>query len=111
MAIWDTYHEAFAELERTGHVRRPIVPPDRSHNAHMYYLLLPDLARRTAFIDRLKANEIQSVFHYIPLHSSPFGRSAGRSHGDMSGTDDASDRLAAAAAVARSRGRAAQGHR
>ena len=46
-----------------------------------------------AFIDRLKANEIQSVFHYIPLHSSPFGRSAGRSHGDMSGTDDASDRL------------------
>ena len=93
MAIWDTYHEAFAELERTGHVRRPIVPPDRSHNAHMYYLLLPDLARRTAFIDRLKANEIQSVFHYIPLHSSPFGRSAGRSHGDMSGTDDASDRL------------------
>ena len=53
--------------------------PDRSHNAHMYYLLLPDLARRTAFIDRLKANDIQSVFHYIPLHSSPFGRSAGRS--------------------------------
>ena len=52
-------------LERTGHVRRPIVPPDRSHNAHMYYLLLPDLARRTAFIDRLKANDDPVG---VPLH-------------------------------------------
>jgi dTDP-4-amino-4,6-dideoxygalactose transaminase len=59
----------------------------------MYYLLLPDLERRTAFIERLKAAEIQSVFHYIPLHTSPFGRSAGRAVGDMSNTDDASDRL------------------
>ena len=74
-------------------LRRPIIPADRSHNAHMYYLLLPDLERRTAFIDRLKAAGIQSVFHYIPLHTSPFGRSAGRSVGDMSNTDDASDRL------------------
>ena len=93
MAIWDAYHEAFAELEQAGRCAGRSCPPDRSHNAHMYYLLLPDLARRTAFIDRLKANEIQSVFHYVPLHSSPFGRSAGRSHGDMSQTDDASDRL------------------
>ena len=93
MAIWAQYHEAFAESERSGDLRRPIVPADRSHNAHMYYLLLPDLDRRTAFIDRLKANGIQSVFHYIPLHSSPFGRSAGRPVGDMSITDDSSERL------------------
>jgi dTDP-4-amino-4,6-dideoxygalactose transaminase len=91
--IWTDYHAAFSDLETAGAVRRPIIPADRSHNAHMYYLLLPDLERRTAFIERLKAAEIQSVFHYIPLHTSPFGRSAGRAVGDMSNTDDASDRL------------------
>jgi len=94
MAIWDQYHAALAEAERAGVLRRPIVPPDRSHNAHMYYVLLADLERRTAFIDTLKAAGIQSVFHYIPLHASPFGRSAGRSVGNMSVTDDSSERLA-----------------
>ena len=93
-AIWTAYNDSLADAEQAGDLRRPIIPADRSHNAHMYHLLLPDLERRTAFIDRLKANEIQSVFHYIPLHSSPFGRSAGRSVGDMSNTDATSDRLA-----------------
>jgi dTDP-4-amino-4,6-dideoxygalactose transaminase len=60
----------------------------------MYHLLLPDLERRTTFIERLKENGIQSVFHYVPLHSSPFGRVMGRSVGEMSNTDAASDRLA-----------------
>jgi len=91
--IWADYDAALMDLETAGAVRRPIIPADRSHNAHMYYLLLPDLERRTAFIERLKAAGIQSVFHYIPLHTSPFGRQAGRSVGDMSNTDDASDRL------------------
>ncbi|MEA2519782.1 MAG: dTDP-4-amino-4,6-dideoxygalactose transaminase [Chloroflexota bacterium] len=93
LAIWARYHEAFADLESAGRVRRPIVPPDRVHNGHMYYLLLPDLAARTAFIERLKGKDIQPVFHYVPLHSSPFGRSAGRAVGDLTTTDDASDRL------------------
>ena len=93
MAIWGQYHEALEESDRSGKLRRPIIPQDRAHNAHMYYVLLPDLDRRTAFIDELKAAGIQSVFHYIPLHTSPFGRSAGRSVGDMSVTDDSSERL------------------
>jgi len=93
LGIWTSYHEAFADLERTGDVRRPVIPGECTNNAHMYYLLLPDLERRTSFIDRLKAKEIQSVFHYVPLHSSPFGRSIGRSVGDLSHTDAASDRL------------------
>ena len=94
LGIWTDYHEAFVDLERTGDARRPIVPPGSTHNAHMYHLLLPSLERRTAFIDRLKVNGIQSVFHYVPLHASPFGRSVGRSVGDMSNTDAASERLA-----------------
>lgn len=93
LAIWNTYHAAFAELEANGKLRRPVVPAHCQHNAHMYYLLLPNLAARTAFIDRLKQGGIGAVFHYIPLHSSPAGIKYGRVATSMRVTDDSSDRL------------------
>jgi dTDP-4-amino-4,6-dideoxygalactose transaminase len=91
--IWAKYHESFVILEGTGKIRRPIVPGDCVHNAHLYYLLLPSLERRTAFIDQLEAKGIHPVFHYVPLHSSPFGRSVGRLAGDMKNTVAASEQL------------------
>src|SRR6185312_6715401 len=69
MAIWNRYHEWAAPHEAAGRLRRPIVPAHCVHNAHMYYVLLPSLEARTAFINFLKSNGVQSVFHYIPLHS------------------------------------------
>ena len=74
-------------------MRRPIVPDHCAHNAHMYYLLLPDLARKEAFIGALKQRGVGAVFHYIPLHSSPAGRRFGRAEGALSVTDAVSDRL------------------
>ncbi len=91
--IWATYHEAFASLEETGKVRRPVVPVECRHNGHMFYVLLPSLESRTTFIERLGTKGIQPVFHYVPLHTSPFGRSVGRSVGDMTHTVASSDRL------------------
>jgi len=93
LAIWERYHTAFAELEAARRVRRPIVPPDCRHNAHMYYLLLRDLETRTAFIAAMRSAGIQCVFHYIPLHSAPVGLRLGRSAGKLPVTDDASERL------------------
>lgn len=93
LAIWDIYQEAFAALEQSGSVRRPIVPSELQHNAHMYYLLMPDLEKRTALIGRLKSVEINAVFHYVPLHSSPAGRRYGRVSADLSITDSVSERL------------------
>jgi dTDP-4-amino-4,6-dideoxygalactose transaminase len=90
---WEQYHQAFIELENQGKVRRPRVPAECQHNAHMYYLLLPTLAQRTTLLQELDAAGIHAVFHYIPLHSSPAGRRYGRVHGDLSLTQDMSDRL------------------
>ena len=56
-----------ARAQRTA-CAGPIVPPDCEHNAHMYYLLLPDLATRTQFIPPLGQQGIQATFHYVPLH-------------------------------------------
>ena len=69
------------------------MPRDCIHNAHMYYLLLPSLEKRTEFIARLKGRGIQAVFHYVPLHSAPMGRKAGRAAGEMSNTNELSERL------------------
>ncbi len=93
LALWNTYHQAFADAEFQGKLRRPVVPAHCGHNAHMYYLLLPTFAARTTFIERLKAAGVQSVFHYIPLHSSPAGSRYSRAHGPLPVTDDLADRL------------------
>ncbi len=93
LGIWETYHHGFAEAERQGRLRRPVVPPHCAHNAHMYYLLLPELDVRTAFIERLRRLGIHCVFHYIPLHDAPAGRRFGRPHGTLAVTEGVAKRL------------------
>jgi len=93
LMIWNTYHRFLQQAEQAGLARRPIVPHGCGHNAHMYYLLLPSLERRTAFIAQLRTEGINTVFHYVPLHSAPYGLRTGRSSGDMLVTSDLSDRL------------------
>lgn len=93
LRLWAAYHSAFEKLEAKGYVRRPVVPEQCLHNAHMYYLLMPDLAARTALIEFLKSKGINSVFHYVPLHDSPLGKTHGRTTGDMTVTSLAAERL------------------
>jgi dTDP-4-amino-4,6-dideoxygalactose transaminase len=93
LEIWNRYHDAFAELELEGLLRRPVIPAHCEHNAHMYYLLLEDLDTRTAFISELGARGVNAVFHYVPLHTSTAGRRYARTHGELTVTTDVADRL------------------
>jgi dTDP-4-amino-4,6-dideoxygalactose transaminase len=93
MALWRRYHEAFADAERAGSARRPIVPAEASSNAHSYFLLLPDAADRPRFIEALRREDVNAVFHYVPLHSSPAGRRYGRAGGSMAVTESIAERL------------------
>ncbi|MEK6328754.1 MAG: DegT/DnrJ/EryC1/StrS family aminotransferase, partial [Actinomycetota bacterium] len=93
LEIWNSYHDAFAELEREGRLRRPLVPPDCEHNAHMYFLLLPEPDLRARFIQELAERDIHAVFHYVPLHSSPAGRRVGRVGSGLENTERLSERL------------------
>ncbi len=91
--IWHRYHQAFAGLEETGKLRRPIIPDGSQHNAHMYYILLESLEKRTEVIAHLKEKNVNAVFHYVPLHSSPAGKKYARSNGELRHTNNLSDRL------------------
>ena len=93
LAVWHHYHAAFDALENEGRVRRPFVPDSCEHNAHMYYLLLNDLADRTNFISSMKQHEINCVFHYVPLHSAQQGLICGHVKGKLGVTEDLADRL------------------
>jgi len=91
--IWKHYHEALGSLESAGRLRRPVIPETCRHNAHMYYILLESLETRTALMAKLKEQGVNSVFHYVPLHSAPAGLKYGQVHGRMFHTDDLADRL------------------
>ena len=91
--IWRRYHEAFADLEKSGRVRRPVVPAEVTPNAHNYYLLVRDAAARRRFMASLMADGIHSVFHYVPLHDSPAGKKFGRCPAPLPVTVSVAERL------------------
>lgn len=93
LASWNAYYEAFAPLEQAGKVELPALPEGCVHNAHMFWLKLHDLEERTAFIQHLKDNGVQAVFHYIPLHSAPAGLKFGVFAGEDVYTTTESERL------------------
>ena len=93
LASWDRYHVALAPLEARGLLRRPVIPKDCQHNAHMYYVLLPTNIDRHAVLAKLRQDAVHCVFHYVPLHSSPAGQRFGRAHGPMNFTNAQSERL------------------
>lgn len=93
LASWQCYHEKLAPLETKGILRRPIIPDSCRHNAHMYYVLLAPGIDRQKMLADFKLQNISSVFHYVPLHSSPAGRRYGRVHGSLNITIAQSERL------------------
>ncbi len=93
LARWDQYAELLKPLADAGRITLPVIPEGCVHNAHMFYIKTRDIAERTALIDHLKAHDILSVFHYVPLHTAPAGIKFGRFHGEDRYTTSESERL------------------
>lgn len=93
LSLWNVYHQAFKPMENEQLIRRPIIPDSCKHNAHMYYILVKNLKQRTELINALKTKNINAVFHYIPLHTSPIGKKYARTSGFLENTMQLSERL------------------
>ncbi len=91
--VWERYANELATWAETEGVFLPTVPKHCEQAFHMFYMLLPDLARRSAFIEHLKERGAAAVFHYLPLHLSPMGLRSGGRAGDCPITESVSDRL------------------
>ena len=85
--LWNRYLDFFTELKKSNPaldgLKLPVIPGYATNNAHMFYLLFPDLAKRSEFIAQMKARDILTVFHYLPLHSSAFYRKYRETHRPM----------------------------
>ena len=81
--IWNRYYSELKDLEDQGLITLPTIPKNCIHNSHIFYLKVEDLKRRTDLLKYLRLNDILSVFHYVPLHSSK----AGIKFGEFDGTD------------------------
>lgn len=93
LSLWNQYYKNLQPLVETGDVALPYVPNETVHNAHMFYIKLRNINERQALIEYLKSHQVISVFHYIPLHSSPAGQKFGFFHGDDVHTTKESERL------------------
>jgi dTDP-4-amino-4,6-dideoxygalactose transaminase len=91
--IYQFYRFHLKRLEAEGLVRLPTIPEDCTSNYHLFYILLPTMQIRDALIAHLKQQEIMAVFHYVPLHCSPMGRTFGYEEGALPVTEDVSGRL------------------
>jgi dTDP-4-amino-4,6-dideoxygalactose transaminase len=91
--IWNLYSSRLSGWAKENQIDLPHVPDDCTPAYHLFYLLMPSLEARTKFIAILKAQQITSVFHYLPLHLSEMGLKFGGNIGDCPITESYSDRL------------------
>ena len=93
LATWNTYFSELSPLSESGRIDLPTVPPECRHNAHMFYIKCRNLDERQAYIEYMREHGVQTVFHYIPLHSAPAGLRYGRFYGEDRYTTAESERL------------------
>jgi len=91
--IWNAYNTLLEPLEKKGLLRRPIVPDECIQNGHMYYILVNSANERSDLLEYLNSKNVNVVFHYVPLHSSPAGKMYGRTLHKLPVTDGLSRRL------------------
>lgn len=93
MQAWYLYNDKLELLEKNNKLIRPYIPNYAKHNAHMYYIVLPNEKIRDNLISTLKEKGISAVFHYIPLHTSPMGKKLGYKEGSLPVTEEYAKRL------------------
>jgi dTDP-4-amino-4,6-dideoxygalactose transaminase len=91
--IYDYYLERLRPLEEDGLLRLPRHPDGCVGNCHLFYILLPDPPTQQAVLEHLNAKDVNAVFHYVPLHSSPMGARWGYRPEDLPVTERLSNCL------------------
>jgi dTDP-4-amino-4,6-dideoxygalactose transaminase len=71
-SIWDRYYKEFIDTLPHKSITLPSIPNWATNNAHMFYLVLPNIEQRGELITTLNKKGIHAVFHYLSLHSSPY---------------------------------------
>ena len=93
LKIWKTYKESFSNLEKEGLINVQSISRNQDYNAHIFYFLLKNEISRDRFIKEMFNNDITCLSHYVPLHSSPFGKKISKTGNILKVTDSISKRI------------------
>ena len=90
--IHEKYIEGLKKIN-SNKIKLPVIPSDRESNYHLFYILLESNELRNSLLNFLREKNVQATFHYIPLHSSPFGKTLHSAEDQLQHTDSVSGRL------------------
>jgi dTDP-4-amino-4,6-dideoxygalactose transaminase len=91
--VWEQYYEGLKPLAMEGKVILPVIPPGRESNYHIFFFRVRSEDIRNSVLDTLRSEGFGATFHYIPLHSSPFGRGQLACKGELPVTEKCSRTL------------------
>ncbi len=86
LQLWNRYHGLLLPLQHSGVLRRPEVPFDCEHNAHIYFVMLAPGIDRDGVLHDMRQSGVAATFHCVPLHSAPAGLRYGRAVGELQHT-------------------------
>lgn len=91
--IWDAYKTTLEPLANSRNISLPTIPSDCEHNGHMFYVILNKSVSRKTFLNLMAKKGVNCVPHYVPLHSSPYGRRVAKVKSSMTVTDNVAEQL------------------
>ena len=89
--LWNAYFKALTQIDNAFEI--PFIPSNCNHNGHIFYIKCKNRTERDQLINHLKLNEINTSFHYVPLHSAEAGKKFGSFNGEDRYTTTCSERL------------------
>lgn len=91
--LFNYYHQNLGKIASRAGFKIPFIPAGCGSNGHLFYILLKTSRERNNLMRYLDSNRIESVFHYIPLHNSPYGKKISKNTAKLKVTEDVSSRL------------------
>lgn len=73
--LWEKYRDNLLHLASSDTFLLPEIKNYQENNYHIFYLVCRSNEERNDLISYLNQNEILAVFHYLPLHKSPYIKS------------------------------------
>jgi dTDP-4-amino-4,6-dideoxygalactose transaminase len=92
--VFKRYHEALWGLACEGQIRLPVIPESCEPNWHIFHIRFRSGKERDRVMRQMQSRGVMCSFHFVPLHSSPFGTSRlGYRRGDLPVTECVSETL------------------
>ncbi len=93
LQLWNKYYQELKLIAYKGNLQLPFIPDNVEYNGHIFYIRMENSTARDRLLEKLKENNIQATFHYIPLHTAPAAKYISRFNGKDQYTTKESQRL------------------